>query len=314
MLQPVLLFPGQGAQVSGMGRDLAEYSADAMNLWKQAEQISRLPLREIFWEGDESAISDTRALQPALTVVNLNLWTAMADKIAPCGAAGHSLGELSALAAAQALPLKDVLEIAVLRGSLMAEADPDAKGGMAAIVKLSLEQVQEVVKEVSSTSGELLLVANYNTPTQFVISGVKEAVALACGKARERRGRGIELKVGGAFHSPMMREAAKELTPLLRRAHWQKPRFPVYCNSNGKPARNAENAQNCLIEQMTSPVRWIEAICSQYEDGARCWLELGPKSVLGKMIAPCLARHNVNADDLNIMSASDLQSVQNLGL
>ena len=120
MTQAVLLFPGQGSQESGMGRDLAEASSDAMNLWKQAERISGLPLREIYWEGDDAAMSDTRALQPALTVVNLNLWSAVAARAAVCGAAGHSLGEFSAMAAAGVISAECAIELTALRGRLMA--------------------------------------------------------------------------------------------------------------------------------------------------------------------------------------------------
>lgn len=299
MTQAVLLFPGQGSQESGMGRDLAETSSDAMNLWKQAERISGLPLREIYWEGDDTAMSDTRALQPALTVVNLNLWSAVAARANVCGAAGHSLGEFSAMAAAGVLSAESALELTALRGRLMAEADPDGKGGMAALLKLDQPAIEEIVAETVAQCGELLLVANYNTPGQLVISGAKAAVALACQKAKERKGRGLELKVSGAFHSPMMAEANKELAPLLRKAVWSKPKFPVYCNAHGKAVTDGESARESLLVQMTSSVQWIETVRNQYADGARRWLELGPKAVLGKMVAPCLAG-TAKAEDLAI--------------
>ncbi len=288
-MNTALLFPGQGSQESGMGRDIAEHSADAMNLWKRAERISNLPLREIFWEGDDAAMSDTRALQPALTVVNLSLWMELAGKVKPCAAAGHSLGEFSALAAAQALTLEDTLEITALRGRLMAEADPAGTGAMAAIVKLSLPEVEDMVRQSAAATGLPLLIANYNTPAQLVISGAKAAVEHAAGLAKERKGRAVMLKVSGAFHSPLMAEAARELEPLLRKAHWSRPRFPVYCNVDGRPAREADAAMTACCRQMTSSVRWIDSVRAQYADGVRCWLELGPKAILGKMTQPCLA-------------------------
>ncbi|MEE0814670.1 MAG: ACP S-malonyltransferase [Desulfovibrio fairfieldensis] len=309
MTQPVLLFPGQGSQEPGMGRDLAEASSEAMNLWKQAERISGLPLREIYWEGDEAAMSDTRALQPALTVVNCNLWREAAGRVSPCGAAGHSLGEFSALAAAGVLSPENVLEITALRGRLMAEADPEGKGGMAALLKLDEPRVAEIVAEAAAESGEMLLTANYNTPAQLVVSGAKSAVALACRKAKERKGRGIELKVSGAFHSPMMEEANKELAPLLRKAVWRKPRFPVYCNQHGKAVHDGESARESLLRQMVSPVRWIETVRNQYANGARFWLELGPKAVLGKMVAPCLNGIAVGSDALRVELVSTLESL-----
>lgn len=289
MKNTVLLFPGQGSQVPGMGRDLAEASREAMDFWKLAEQVSGLALREIFWEGDEAAMSDTRALQPALTVVNLNLWRELASKVKPFAAAGHSLGEFSALAAAGVLGERDVLEITALRGRLMAEADPDGKGAMAAILKLDEAKVAELVRAAGEESGEPLLIANYNTPGQFVVSGSKAAVALACQKAKAIKGRGMELKVSGAFHSPMMESANRELAPLLQKAVWKKPQFAIYCNLTGKAATDGESARDQLMLQMVSSVRWIETVRNQYADGARAWLEVGPKAVLGKMVSQCLA-------------------------
>lgn len=289
MTQTILLFPGQGSQVSGMGRDLAEAVPEAMALWKRAERISGLALREIFWEGDEAAMSDTRALQPALTVVNLNLWTAVAGRLSPQGAAGHSLGEFSALAAANVLALDTVLELTSLRGRLMAEADPENRGGMAAILKLELPAVEALTAEAAAKTGAMLLVANHNTPAQFVVSGDKSAVAEACRLAKERKGRSIELKVSGAFHSPLMAQANKEFIPMLRKAIWNKPKFPVYCNAHGRAAHDGSSLCEAMLVQMTSPVRWIDTIRNQYKDGARNWLELGSKAVLGKMVTPCLA-------------------------
>ena len=164
MIRPILLFPGQGSQCAGMGRELAEADADAMDLWKQAEHISRLPLREIFWDGDEAAMSDTRALQPALTVVNCTLFASVQSRISPMGCAGHSLGEFSALACAHVLEMRDVLELTALRGELMADCDSEHKGSMAAVVKLERATVEEIVQEAARESGELLLCAYFNAP------------------------------------------------------------------------------------------------------------------------------------------------------
>ena len=312
MTSCALLFPGQGSQEAGMGRELAEARPEAMTLWKRAEAISGLPLREIYWEGDDAAMSDTRALQPALTVVNINLWRELAGKVRPCAAAGHSLGEFSALAAAEVLDPETVLQIVSLRGRLMAEADPDGTGSMAAILKMKQEDVEALVREAAAEADALLIVANYNTPAQFVVSGHRDAVALACRKAKEHRGRAIELKVSGAFHSPMMEKASRELEPLLRKAVWRKPRFPVYCNLHGRAVTDGESARESLLRQMTSSVLWIKTVRNQYADGVRRWVEVGPKAVLGKMVPACLNHLDEAArQELRVELVNSLESVEN---
>ena len=191
-----------------MGRDLAEADHDIMDLWKKAERISGLALREIYWDGDESLMADTRNLQPALTVVNLALWHKLSARITPMAAAGHSLGEFSAMAAAGVLPVDAILELVSLRGRLMSQADPHGKGAMAAVVKLALPQVEACVAEARDSSGETLVVANHNTPAQFVVSGTVAAMAVLQEKVKAAKGRALPLPVSGAFHSPLMADAA----------------------------------------------------------------------------------------------------------
>lgn len=311
--RPALLFAGQGSQEAGMGRDLAEADSDSMQLWIDAEKISGLPLRGIYWEGSEAEMSDTRALQPALTVVNFNLWR-MFDKhsgITPVACAGHSLGEFGALAAAGVLSPRSVLEITSLRGRLMAEVDPAGLGSMAAIVKLDVPSVEEIVKEAAAESNELIVVANYNTPVQTVVSGTKNAVALACKKAKERKGRGVELKVSGAFHSPMMEDANRELKPLLEKTEWHDPRFPVYSNVDGKPVTDGQTAKKSILRQMISPVFWVNLIRNLYLAGVRWWMEISPRAVLGKMIGPSLAGLAGQFDNLRVDLLNSLTGVLN---
>ncbi|MDR1777894.1 MAG: ACP S-malonyltransferase [Desulfovibrio sp.] len=311
MSRYALLFPGQGSQQAGMGRELAEFSKEAMEFWKLAERVSRLPLREIYWDGDEAAMSDTRALQPALAAVCLNLWREAAGRVSPLGAAGHSLGEFCALAAAGTLEAKTTLELTALRGRLMAEADPCGKGSMAALLKLDESAVAGIVAEVKALGDDMLLIANYNTPAQFVVSGSKTAVTRACSLARERGGRGMVLNVGGAFHSPMMAEASEEFAVALRKATWSRPRFPVYCNVTGRAARDGESLKENLLAQMTSPVLWTETIRSQFADGVRRWLELGPKALLGKMVLPCLG-DSVSPESVRCDFADDAEKLHGL--
>lgn len=319
-----LLFPGQGSQEPGMTRDLAEADRDTMDLWKKAEHISGLPLREIYWDGDEAVMAETRNLQPALTVANLALWQKLAPKFSPSATAGHSLGEYSALVAAGVLPFDTVLELVALRGRLMSEADPTGRGAMAAIVKLSLAQVEESVAQAQKATGDVILVANYNTPAQFVVSGDKAAILKIQEIAKEAKGRALPLAVSGAFHSPLMNEAAVELASAIDRigkGQWNKARFPVYCNAAPAAESEPERIKELLKKQMTSSVYWIDTISRQWDDGCRTFVECGPKGVLGKMVGAILQDHAPSADAnrdetpaWRVLNAGNMQQVQDFSL
>ncbi len=291
-----LLFSGQGSQCFGMGRDVAENSREAMELWKKAERLTNTDLRALYWEShDEQVMADTRHLQAALTVVEISLWQTLAPRLerrnafAQC-AAGHSLGEYAALVAAGALSADAVLELVALRGALMAEADPDCRGAMSAVLKLSLPVVEDIVKQVHAELGaeETLVIANYNTPGQFVLSGTKEAIAAAGVLVKQNKGRAIPLAVSGAFHSPLMSDAAHTLATALDKASWATPRIPVYCNTVGGAVQDKQQLKAAVCKQMTSSVLWIDSIGNQYQNGVRRWLEIGPKPVLSKMVNPIL--------------------------
>lgn len=304
-----VLFPGQGSQAKGMGRDLAEARTDAMDLWKLAEKTSGLALREIYWDGDDASMADTRNLQPAMTVTTLNLWLAVKDKLAPMGFAGHSLGEYAALAASGALPIQQVLELVSLRGKLMAEAG-GTDGAMAAILKVSLENVEQIVAKAAEVTKGVLLVANYNTPGQYVISGRKDAVDQAAGLCKEVKGRAIPLAVSGAFHSPMMAEAAAELEKILAKADWRAPSAPVFANVTGAGESDPEKLKGLLARQMTSSVRWIDTMGAMYEAGARNFVEIGPKGVLTKMVKPNLE----GKDDATAVNVASMEAAVSFSL
>uniref|UniRef100_I2Q1P7 Malonyl CoA-acyl carrier protein transacylase n=1 Tax=Desulfovibrio sp. U5L TaxID=596152 RepID=I2Q1P7_9BACT len=281
-----VLFPGQGSQEKGMGRALAETSAEAAELWRLAEKASGLSLREIYWEGDEAAMADTRALQPAMTAVTLGLWYFLQSKLSSAvGFAGHSLGEYAALAASGMLEVPAVLDLTSLRGRLMAEA-AGGDGKMAAVLKLSLDAIEDVVREAAETTGKILLIANYNSPGQYVISGEAGAVAAAADLVKERKGRAVPLAVSGAFHSPLMAEPAAELEKALRKAGLRAPsRGPVFFNVTGAAEPGADKALALMCRQMTSQVRWIDTMANLWKAGARTFVELGPKGVLTKLLA-----------------------------
>ncbi|MUM77512.1 acyltransferase domain-containing protein [Pseudodesulfovibrio sp. F-1] len=288
MTKTAILFPGQGSQEQGMGRDVAEDAAEAMDLWILAEKESGLPLRDIYWDGASGDMADTRALQPALTVTNLTLWLAVRDRLAPAAAAGHSLGEFAALAASGALDGRDAIRAVCLRGRLMAEAGGEGQG-MAAVVKLDQATVEGIVKQAVAGAGGQLRIANYNSPAQFVISGEGEALARASALVKEAKGRAIALAVSGAFHSPLIREAADEFAAFLAGLNWKAPAFPVYHNATALPEPDPSGILPVMQRQMTSSVLWVQTLQALWLAGVRHFVEIGPRNVLTKLLAPNLA-------------------------
>jgi len=290
MLPTAFLFPGQGSQELNMGRDVAEAKSDAMDLWLLAEKHSGLKLREIYWGAPDAPpapeMSDTKALQPALSVVNISLWLALRDKAATMqvvGAAGHSLGEFAALAAAGVLGVEDVVKAVVERGKLMAGAGKEGHG-MAAVVKLPLETVEQIVDKASKQSGAFLRIANHNSPAQFVISGEKPALDAAAAMVKEAKGRSLPLAVSGAFHSPLMSEPANAFAKVLDSLRWQTAQFPVCMNVSGQSERDPGVLKAMLTAQMTSSVLWTATMQNLYAMGARRFVEIGPKAVLAKLV------------------------------
>jgi len=311
MLPTALLFPGQGSQELNMGRDVAEAQSAAMDLWLLAEKRSGLKLREIYW-GDEGAtpapeMADTRALQPALTVVNVSLWPAAKPKAAALnivGAAGHSLGEFAALCASGALSVEDVVAAVCERGKLMAGAGKPGHG-MVAVLKLPLATVEELVASAAKQSGAFLRIANHNSPAQYVVSGEKPALDAVAALVKEAKGRAIPLAVSGAFHSPLMSEPANAFAKIIEDLHWRTPDFPVAANVTGRPEADPGVLKAMLTAQMTSSVLWTTTMESLYAAGARRFVELGPKSVLTKLAGQNLSGH----EDIKTQSAGSLEAV-----
>lgn len=301
MTKTGILFPGQGSQEKGMGKDVAERDAAAMDLWKLAEKESGLPLREIYWDGEAGDMADTRALQPALTVVNISLWLAVKDKFTPVATAGHSLGEFAALAASGALSPDDAVRAVAVRGRLMAESG-GAGHGMAAVVKLTRDQVEEIVDRAVEASGAELRIANYNTPVQFVISGEQEGLEAAEKRVKEAKGRAIRLAVSGAFHSPLIQEAADEFAAYLKTLSWSAPVFPVYHNATALPESDPAAILGVMQRQMTSSVLWIQTMQALFAAGVRRFVEVGPKGVLFKMLKANLGSEEEKWSGLNIGS------------
>ncbi|CCO23160.1 ACP S-malonyltransferase [Maridesulfovibrio hydrothermalis] len=299
-----ILFPGQGSQEPAMGRDLAEKWSEAMDMWKFAESESGIALREIYWEGNAADMAKTDALQPALTVVNLSLWQYLKDSLKPAATAGHSLGEFASLGASGVLSVEDTIKAVSLRGKLMSQV-ANADHGMAAVLKLAQSDVEEAVEFGASETGKQLRIANYNSPAQYVISGEKAALDAAGTVIKEKKGRAIALPVSGAFHSPLIQEAADEFASYLKKLHWNSPAFPVYFNATASTESNPEEIKKIMCSQMTSSVRWIEIIASQYAAGMHSFFELGPKGVLTKLLAANLKGQDYEGKGIGSLEQAD---------
>ncbi|BDQ34533.1 ACP S-malonyltransferase [Pseudodesulfovibrio portus] len=308
MTKTGILFPGQGSQEKGMGRDVAEQDASALDLWKLAEKESGLPLREIFWDGEAADMADTRALQPALTVVNLTLWLAVKDKLAPAATAGHSLGEFASLAASGVLSPGDTIKAVALRGKLMAESG-GAGHGMAAVVKLAQDKVEDIVARAVKDSGRELRIANYNTPAQFVISGEQGGLDSAEALVKEAKGRAIRLAVSGAFHSPLIQEAADEFAAFLETLSWNAPAFPVFHNATALPEPDPDAVKSIMQRQMTSSVLWIQTMQAMFATGVRRFVEVGPKGVLFKMLKANLGSEEEKWSGLNVGTLAQAREI-----
>jgi [acyl-carrier-protein] S-malonyltransferase len=279
-----VLFPGQGSQERGMGRDLAESDKQVMDLWRLAEKKSGARLREIFWDGDEQAMTQTRYQQPALFVTGMGLWKHLSPLLSPAFMAGHSVGEFTALAAAGALGMQDALDLVCLRGRFMFEAGEQRSGCMAAVLKLDEDTVQSIVSQACEQTEDELCVANYNSPQQTVISGARPALERALEMVRERKGRGKELPVSGAFHSRLMDEPARELAKVMKKMSWHRPGIPVHLNVTARTCCDPDEIARTLSLQMISPVLWSQLILDQWDKGVRMWWELGPKGVLTRLM------------------------------
>ncbi|MBM6993850.1 MAG: ACP S-malonyltransferase [Prevotella sp.] len=279
------VFPGQGSQFVGMGKDLYDNNALAKKLFDQADEILGFKITDIMFAGTDDQLKETRVTQPAVFLHSVISALCLGEDAKPEMVAGHSLGEFSALVVAGALSFEDGLRLVSARANAMQKACEANPGTMAAIIGLSDEQVETVCKEVSN-GGKVVVAANYNCPGQLVISGDNDGILEACDKLKAAGAkRALPLKVGGAFHSPLMQPAKDELQKAIEGTAIVAPKCPVYQNVDGKPHTDAAEIKQNLIAQLTSSVRWTSSVQNMIADGADDFTECGPGKALQGMIA-----------------------------
>ena len=280
------VFPGQGAQFVGMGKDLYESNDMAKQLFEKANDILGYRITDIMFEGTDEDLKQTKVTQPAVFLHSVISALCMGKDFKPDMTAGHSLGEFSALVAAGALNFEDGLRLVYARAMAMQKACEAAPSTMAAIIGIDDDKVTEICQQVSNEGIGVVVPANFNCPGQLVISGNVEAINEACARIKAAGAkRALPLNVGGAFHSPLMQPAKDELQKAIEQTEVKTPKCPVYQNVDGKPHTDPVEIKQNLIAQLTSSVRWTQCVQNMIADGADDFTECGPGKALRGMIA-----------------------------
>jgi len=293
-MKKAYVFPGQGSQFKGMGKELYDSSATAKDLFEKGNSVLGFRITDIMFNGTDEELKQTKVTQPAIFLHSVVLALTLGDKFKPDMAAGHSLGELSALTAAKAISFEDGLILVFKRAMAMQKACEATPSTMAAILALDDAKAEEIC---ASITDEIVVPANYNCPGQLVISGSVPGVTKACElmKAAGAK-RALLLPVGGAFHSPLMEPARVELSRAIELTHFNSPICPVYQNVNASAETDPENIKKNLIAQLTAPVRWTQTVQNMSADGATTFYEVGP----GKVLQGLVKKINPAAEALSV--------------
>ena len=276
------VFPGQGAQFEGMGKELYESNAQAKDLFEQANTILGWRITDVMFEGTKEDLTQTKVTQPAVFLESIVRAKIAGANFKPDAVAGHSLGEFTALAAAGALSFEDALRLVSQRAFAMQKACELVDSTMAAVLGMEDADVERVVNSIEN---EVVVAANYNSPGQLVISGSRKGIELAVAKLTEAGAkRVVVLQVGGAFHSPLMKPAQDELEQAINATHFSKPICPVYQNVHAKPVTDPEEIRKNLVAQLTAPVRWTQTIENMVSNGITEFVEVGAGAVLRGLI------------------------------
>ena len=287
MSKNAFVFPGQGSQFSGMGKNLYESNATAKEMFEKANEILGFRISDIMFEGTDEQLKQTNVTQPAIFIHSVIAYlTAPAEtSVAPDMVAGHSLGEFSALVANKALSFEDALRLVSIRAKAMQAACEIQPSTMAAVLALADEKVEEVCAQVQIETGEIVVPANYNCPGQLVISGSVKGIEVACEQMKAAGAkRALVLPVGGAFHSPLMNPAKIELAAAIEATHFNNPICPVYQNVTATAVSDPAQIKQNLIAQLTGAVRWTQTVQAMVADGATHFTEYGPGKVLQGLV------------------------------
>ncbi|MBI5894388.1 MAG: ACP S-malonyltransferase [Deltaproteobacteria bacterium] len=301
------VFPGQGSQYVGMGKEVWDRFQIAKDTFKEASDILKKDIAKLCFEGPESELNLTENTQPAILTASIAIWKVLAaeNTILPSCVAGHSLGEYTALVVSGALDFKDAVRIVNLRGKFMQEAVPEGIGAMAAVLGLKGDIVKDICKE-ASTDNSVAVAANFNSPEQTVISGNKAAVLKASSLAKERGAkRVIPLPVSVPSHSPLMQPAAKKLEQELKKINFKDLNIPVVTNVDAEPITSSDKARELLVKQLYSPVRWVESIAKMKGLGVEKIIEIGP----GKVLTGLIKRIDSDIETMNVEKAEDIKLV-----
>jgi [acyl-carrier-protein] S-malonyltransferase len=283
-MKHAFIFPGQGSQLPGMGKEHYENSAFAKKLFEQANELLGFRISDIMFSGTEAELKQTNVTQPAVFLHSIIAYKSI-ESVSPDMVAGHSLGEFSALVANGTLSFEDALQLVTIRATAMQKACELVPSTMAAVLNLADEKVEAICAEVQKETGEVVVPANYNCPGQLVISGSVKGIDIACERMKAAGAkRALVLPVGGAFHSPLMMPAKKELAAAIEATKFHAPTCAVYQNVVAKAVMDREEIKQNLIDQLTGPVRWTQSVEAMIADGAYAFTEAGPGKVLQGLV------------------------------
>jgi [acyl-carrier-protein] S-malonyltransferase len=278
------VFPGQGSQFAGMGKEHYDKSAFAKKLFEQANELLKFRISDIMFSGTEEDLRQTNVTQPAIFLHSVIAYKSI-DNVKPDMVAGHSLGEFSALVANGTLSFEDGLQLVSIRAEAMQKACEQHPSTMAAVLSLADEKVEEICRQVQEETGEIVVPANYNCPGQLVISGSIKGIEIACERMKAAGAkRALVLPVGGAFHSPLMEPAKKELKEAIEKITFHQPTAHVYQNVVAKAVHDSEEIKQNLIDQLTGAVRWTQSVQAMIKEGATRFTEVGPGKVLQGLV------------------------------